>query len=177
VGGLKKARRRASIEFDSSLRWGWVRLELWDGADQSERLVEAAQMPRYAHVGEYGDLAADLYASADARLEARARRDRPPGADGDCDGVSADARGAGGGQVGAGGARVTTLAGVIDPGYRGEIRVVMTNLGAAPVEIKAGERIAQLRIVERIEASFEEVAELGEAARGAGGLEVRGSEM
>jgi len=27
-------------------------------------------MPRYAHVGEYGDLAADLYASADARLEA-----------------------------------------------------------------------------------------------------------
>jgi len=65
---------------------------------------------------------------------------------------------------------VTTLAGVIDPGYRGEIRVVMTNLNAAPVEIKAGERIAQLRIVERIEASFEEVAELGEAARGAGGF-------
>jgi dUTP pyrophosphatase len=65
---------------------------------------------------------------------------------------------------------VTTLAGVIDPGYRGEIRVVMTNLNGAPVEIKAGERIAQLRIVQRIEASFEEVAELGEAARGAGGF-------
>jgi dUTP pyrophosphatase len=65
---------------------------------------------------------------------------------------------------------VTTLAGVIDPGYRGEIRVVMTNLNAAPVEIKAGERIAQLRIVERIEASFEEVAELGAAARGVGGF-------
>jgi dUTP pyrophosphatase len=46
----------------------------------------------------------------------------------------------------------------------------MTNLNASPVEIKAGERIAQLRIVERIEASFEEVAELGEAARGAGGF-------
>jgi len=30
---------------------------------------------------------------------------------------------------------VTTLAGVIDPGYRGEIKVVMTNLGSAAVEI------------------------------------------
>jgi dUTP pyrophosphatase len=65
---------------------------------------------------------------------------------------------------------VTTLAGVIDPGYRGELKVVMTNLGPAAVEIKAGERIAQLRIVERIEAAFEEVEELGEAARGAGGF-------
>ena len=46
----------------------------------------------------------------------------------------------------------------------------MTNLGTRPVEIKAGDRIAQLRIVERIEAAFEEVAELGEAARGAKGF-------
>jgi dUTP pyrophosphatase len=65
---------------------------------------------------------------------------------------------------------VTTLAGVIDPGYRGEIKVVMTNLGSAPVEIKVGDRIAQLRIVQRIEAQFEEVEELGQAARGAGGF-------
>ena len=65
---------------------------------------------------------------------------------------------------------VTTLAGVIDPGYRGELKVVMTNLSAAPVEIQAGDRIAQLRVVERIEAEFEEVADLAEAARGAGGF-------
>ena len=65
---------------------------------------------------------------------------------------------------------VTTLAGVIDPGYRGEIKVVMTNFGPAPIEIKPGDRIAQLRIVQRIEARFEEVAELGEAARGVGGF-------
>jgi dUTP pyrophosphatase len=65
---------------------------------------------------------------------------------------------------------VTTLAGVIDPGYRGEIKVVVTNLSTAAVEIKPGDRIAQLRIVERIEATFEEVSELGEAARGAGGF-------
>jgi dUTP pyrophosphatase len=59
---------------------------------------------------------------------------------------------------------------VIDPGYRGEIKVVMTNLGARPFEIKAGDRIAQLRIVQRMEAAFEEVEELGEAARGARGF-------
>jgi dUTP pyrophosphatase len=38
------------------------------------------------------------------------------------------------------------------------------------VEIKAGDRIAQLRVVERIEASFEVVEELGDAARGVGGF-------
>jgi dUTP pyrophosphatase len=65
---------------------------------------------------------------------------------------------------------VTTLAGVIDPGYRGEIKVVMTNLSAAAVEIKAGDRIAQLRIVRRIEARFDEVTELVEAPRGAAGF-------
>jgi dUTP pyrophosphatase len=65
---------------------------------------------------------------------------------------------------------VTTLAGVIDPGYRGEIKVVMTNLSSAAVEIKAGDRIAQLRIVRRIEAEFDEVSELVEALRGAKGF-------
>ena len=65
---------------------------------------------------------------------------------------------------------ITTLAGVIDPGYRGEIRVVVTNLSASALEVKPGDRIAQLRIVRRIEAEFVEVEELGEAARGAGGF-------
>ena len=66
--------------------------------------------------------------------------------------------------------RSTTLAGVIDPGYRGEIRIVLTNLTPKPINIASGDRIAQLRIVQRIEASFEEVAELVEAPRGASGF-------
>ena len=65
---------------------------------------------------------------------------------------------------------VTTLAGVIDPGYRGEIKVVMTNLSAAAVEIKAGDRIAQLRIVQRIEAQFEEVTRAGGGCAGGEGV-------
>jgi dUTP pyrophosphatase len=39
---------------------------------------------------------------------------------------------------------VCTTGGVIDAGYRGEILVLMTNVGTAPVELKAGEKIAQM---------------------------------
>ena len=136
-----------------------------------KKLVEAAQMPRYAHVGEYGDLAADLYASADARLEAAGEAGSTAAV---ATGIAMEFPSTHGALVedrsGLAMRGVTTLAGVIDPGYRGEIRVVMTNLGAKAVEIKAGDRVAQLRIVERIEASFEEVAELGGSGRGAGGF-------
>ena len=65
---------------------------------------------------------------------------------------------------------ITTLAGVIDPGYRGEVKIVLTNLNPVAVDVAVGDRIAQLRIVERIEASFEEVAELVDAPRGAAGF-------
>jgi dUTP pyrophosphatase len=47
------------------------RIELWNMVNvKVKKLVAAAQMPRYAHVGEFGDLAADLYASAGAVLAA-----------------------------------------------------------------------------------------------------------
>ena len=136
-----------------------------------KKLSAAAQAPRYAHVGEFGDLAADLYASAGTVLAAAGEAGSTAAV---ATGIALEFPSTHGALVedrsGLAVRGVTTLAGVIDPGYRGEIRVVMTNLNGAPVEIKAGERIAQLRIVERIEASFEEVAELGEAARGAGGF-------
>jgi dUTP pyrophosphatase len=136
-----------------------------------KRLDAAAQLPRYAHGGEFGDLAADLYASAGVTLAAAGQAGSTQAVP---TGIALEFPATHGALVedrsGLAVRGVTTLAGVIDPGYRGEIKVVMTNLGAAPVAIKAGDRIAQLRIVERIEASFEEVAELGEAARGAGGF-------
>jgi dUTP pyrophosphatase len=136
-----------------------------------KRLDAAAQLPRYAHAGEFGDLAADLYASAGVTLAAAGQAGSTLAVP---TGIALEFPATHGALVedrsGLAVRGVTTLAGVIDPGYRGEIRVVMTNLGAAPVEIKAGDRIAQLRIVQRIEAAFEEVAELGEAARGAGGF-------
>jgi len=132
-----------------------------------KKLVEEARLPRYAHVGDYGDLAADLYASESLTLEPGSTTAVPTG-------VAMEFPSTHGALVedrsGLALKGVTTLAGVIDPGYRGEIRVVITNLSAQAVEVKPGDRIAQLRIVQRIEAMFEEVEELGEAARGAGGF-------
>jgi dUTP pyrophosphatase len=136
-----------------------------------KKLDAAAQAPRYAHRGEFGDLAADLYASVGVTLAAGATLAVATG-------IALEFPSTHGALVedrsGLAVRGVTTLAGVIDPGYRGEIKVVMTNLGAEAVEIKVGDRIAQLRVVQRIQAEFEEVEELGVAAldgfRGVGGF-------
>ena len=64
---------------------------------------------------------------------------------------------------------VTVNFGTIDPGYRGEIRVVMFNLSHSDYVIEKGDRIAQL-IVARYEAIEWEEGELGDSARGAGGF-------
>ena len=64
---------------------------------------------------------------------------------------------------------VTVNFGTIDPGYRGEIRVVMFNLGRADYTVEKGDRIAQL-IVARYEAVEWEEGELGGSARGEGGF-------
>ncbi|MGA3009963.1 MAG: dUTP diphosphatase [Terracidiphilus sp.] len=60
---------------------------------------------------------------------------------------------------------VATTAGVIDPGYRGEILVLMTNLGDTPVELKAGEKIAQMIPVPILTGSVHEVETLEDSAR------------
>jgi dUTP pyrophosphatase len=57
----------------------------------------------------------------------------------------------------------------IDPGYRGEIRVIMLNLGRAPYQIERGDRIAQMVIATYVTADWEE-EELGASERGAGGF-------
>jgi len=61
--------------------------------------------------------------------------------------------------------------GVIDAGYRGELKVLLVNLDLAePIYIERGEKIAQL-IVQRVErAELEEVAELEPSTRGVGGF-------
>jgi dUTP pyrophosphatase len=136
------------------------------------KLHPEARLPRYAHTGPFGDLAADLYAVAAATLDAGATMAVATG-------IAVEFPATHGALVedrsGLAMRGVTTLAGVIDPGYRGEIRVVMTNLSAAAVEISAGDRVAQLRIVRRIEAVFEEVTELVEAPRGVKGFGSTGS--
>ncbi len=62
------------------------------------------------------------------------------------------------------------LAGVIDSGYRGEIGVVLKNLGHEPIEITKNMRIAQMLIQPVVSAILEEVNELDETERGEGGF-------
>ncbi len=60
--------------------------------------------------------------------------------------------------------------GTIDEDYRGEVKVILANLGTEPFEVRRGERIAQLGPAPVLKASFEEVAELDDTDRGAGGF-------
>jgi dUTP pyrophosphatase len=65
---------------------------------------------------------------------------------------------------------IATTAGVIDAGYRGEVQIVMTNLGATPIELKAGEKIAQMIPVPVLTGTIEQVDGLEESARLAKGF-------
>jgi len=60
--------------------------------------------------------------------------------------------------------------GTIDCDYRGEVKVILANLGAEPFEVKRGERIAQLVPAAVLRAEFAEVGSLDETSRGAGGF-------
>ncbi len=59
--------------------------------------------------------------------------------------------------------------GTIDPGYRGEIKVILLNLGKADYTIEKGDRIAQM-VIARYEAIELAEGELSETGRGAGGF-------
>ena len=60
--------------------------------------------------------------------------------------------------------------GTIDSDYRGEVKVILINLGQEPFEIRRGERIAQLVPAPVLRADFIEVGELGGTQRGSGGF-------
>jgi dUTP diphosphatase len=60
--------------------------------------------------------------------------------------------------------------GVVDAGYRGEVQVVLINLGTTEFRVERGDRIAQLVVVPVALAEFTEVAELPESARGRNGF-------
>ncbi len=68
------------------------------------------------------------------------------------------------------GLTVINAPGTIDAGYRGELKVLLVNLGDAPVEIARGDRIAQLLLQRVGRAVIAESDNLGETARGEGGF-------
>lgn len=133
----------------------------------TKRLHPDAKLPKYAHEGAWGDLAADLYSVHEATVEPRKTSLVATGlsmAFPEEYGALVEDR------SGLAVKGITTLAGVIDPGYRGEIKVVLTNVTDAPITLSAGDRIAQLRIVKKLQATFEEVDDLDATHRGEGGF-------
>lgn len=68
------------------------------------------------------------------------------------------------------GVTVANSPGTIDADYRGEIKVILINLGDAPVTLARGDRIAQMIIAPVIQAAWNEVTNLDDTARGAGGF-------
>jgi len=70
---------------------------------------------------------------------------------------------------------VLNAPGTIDADYRGEIQVLLVNLGTEPVTITRGMRIAQLIIAPVVRAHILDVASLDETPRGSGGFGSTGS--
>ncbi len=68
------------------------------------------------------------------------------------------------------GVTVLNAPGTIDADYRGEVKVLLVNLGAEPFRIERAMRIAQLVIQPVSHATLVEVEELSDSARGAGGF-------
>jgi dUTP pyrophosphatase len=60
--------------------------------------------------------------------------------------------------------------GVIDSDYRGEVKVILINLGSEAFTVRNGERIAQLVIKPVVSADFAVVPSLSQTERGAGGF-------
>jgi dUTP pyrophosphatase len=68
------------------------------------------------------------------------------------------------------GVTVANAPGTIDADYRGEVGVILVNLGSEPFRITRGMRIAQMIIARHARAVWREVSELDRTARGAGGF-------
>lgn len=130
---------------------------------------EEAKAPTVAHPGE--DLGYDVYAAEAVTIPARGGAIVPTG-------ISVELTSADGKPMGAlirdrssmAVKHIITTAGVIDSGYRGEIRIVMENLGDSPTEIHVGDKIANLIPYPVLTSTVEVVEELAGSSRATGGF-------
>ncbi len=131
-------------------------------------LTPTAVLPAYAH-GAHEDAGMDLCASAAVRLEPGVPVLVPTGLAIELPaGFEAQIRPRSGLAL----KHAITLPNspaTIDPGYRGEIKVILLNLGREPYTVQLGDRIAQM-VVARYESVEWSVDELSASTRGAGGF-------
>jgi dUTP pyrophosphatase len=137
------------------------------------RLDERARLPTRAHGGDAG---LDLYALEGAVLAPGERASVPTGIAVEIPPGRAGLVLPRSGLAARHGVSVVNAPGLIDSGYRGEVRVLLLNTDRAqPFELAAGDRIAQLVLV-RVELPTPvEVASLTNSERGAGGFGSSGS--
>jgi dUTP pyrophosphatase len=133
-----------------------------------QRLDPGLPPPAYAHDGDAG---ADLFTAVDVTLAPGQRMTVPTGV-----ALALPPGWAGfvhprSGLAARHGLTVVNAPGTVDAGYRGEIQVVLLNTDTTqPVVLRRGDRIAQLVVQPVARARFEEVDQLPESARGAGGF-------
>ena len=131
-----------------------------------QKLHPDAQIPSYAHIGDAG---ADVYAIAEVTLYPNNRVAILTGLAVDIPiGYELQVRPKSGLAL-KHGITVLNSPGTIDAGYRGEIQVILINLGAASHTFKKGHKIAQLVLKPVIQAQYIE-SELGSSDRGIGGF-------
>lgn len=130
-------------------------------------LTEGAEAPTYARPGDAG---ADLRTTVAVRLEPGQRVLVPTGVrlalpEGHVGLVTPRS-----GLAAKHGLSIVNSPGVVDSGYRGEVLVNLVNLDpVTPIELAAGDRVAQLVVMPFVTAQFEPVASLDDTVRGAGG--------
>jgi dUTP pyrophosphatase len=130
-----------------------------------KRMHPDAKLPSYAHPADEGELGADLYSVESLKIS-------PGQIKLVSTGVALEfPRGWGGlieDRSGLALKGVCTLAGVIDSGFRGELKVILINLGPAPHDIQSGDRIAQIRMTKCHNAVFSLTDDLTPSSRGEG---------
>jgi len=132
-----------------------------------ERLNDDAVLPHYAHPGDAGlDLFAneevELAAGSTAMVRTGIRIELPPGTEGQVRPRSGMALKH---QI-----TVLNAPGTIDEGYRGEVGVILINLGTEHFHIEKGMKIAQLLVKPVLCVDVEEASSLSETRRGSGGF-------
>ena len=130
-----------------------------------QKILEGAIIPHYAHQGDAG---MDIFSAEDAVIKSgeiksvktRVKMELPEGFVAlvwDKSGLALKNG-------------IKTMAGVIDSGYRGEIGIVLANLSGRDYKIEKGQKIAQMLVQKAERAEIEEVKNLNETSRGAGGF-------
>jgi dUTP pyrophosphatase len=128
-----------------------------------------AKAPTVAHPGE--DLGYDVYSAVTLTIPPKGHAIVSTGMAVECTSASGEKMGALLRDKSSMAARRLALTGgVIDAGYRGEIRVLMENLGDSAAEIRAGDKIANLIPYPVLTAEVEVVEELADSQRQAGGF-------